>query len=155
MALVRQDIIDALKARLETIVAGATYHRDITTVEVFRTIPLEPSGATASQLPAAIIRDLSNTVMGAQGVDSPYNVTDHLLRIEIEVIASEGETDEEIREHIADIYKAIGTDETFGGVATKADPVGDEMLITEEDRRIAGARMVITVEYRTRKWQET
>jgi len=145
----RQQIIDYVKTALSAIEAGATYYRTITTVDEHRAIPLEET-----ELPAVIVRDLADDILAPEGMASTYNRNYHSLTLTLELVTND-ETMAEVRQHLADIYKAIGTDHTLGGYAITCDPVGDKIQVDQQEMKIQGAIITIKVLYQTRVWQET
>jgi hypothetical protein len=163
MAVKRTQIIEAIVTRLQGINAAAvtagTYHRALVTVEQYRSIPLQGEedqhgDQLATELPAAIVRDTTDEVVNV-GLESSYAVSDHAMNVRIEVVAANDATLAAVREHLADIYKAIGTDEKWSNYAQRTEPVRDEIVIDQADRRISGAIIDVRVFYRTQRWQES
>ncbi len=149
MANKEQDIVSHLITQLELVKTGPPdYHAVLVTVEEGRTTQLDED-----ELPAAIVRT-GKAEKKEIGSGSPYDRVNWLVPIEIE-ISTVGETDEEARQHIADVYKAIGTDETFGSHALQAMPVSHEIRRTQEERKVIGAIINIEIEYQVAKWQES
>lgn len=147
MSIKRQDIIDRLKTAL-AITAGETYHRTITTVDEFRTKPLE-----ASELSAVIVREVSDVTL-SQGIESPHNRQYHHLTVELELVTN-GLTMAQVRQHIADIYKAVGTDTTLGGYCVDVDPISDNIQVDQEELKVQGAIITIRILYQTALFQES
>jgi hypothetical protein len=146
MSIRRQDIVDAVKTRME-LIQGSPYHTTIgTNVYVWHPTPVH-----GNRLPCIIIRDLSDTLL-AQNI---YDNWDHRLTVAISVMAKGTTSDETVREMIADVLTAIGTDHTWGSKAVLTDFVGDEMLVDQEEDRISGATITIEIQYRTGIWAES
>ena len=111
-----------------------------------------------NELPALAIRDttsekISETLGGSSSL-SYKNLT-----VAVQVLVASGSTnDTEIRKGITDIYKAIGTDHTFGGKALKTDEVSDEILTDEgegKENLIIGAEIIVDILYSTTKFSES
>ena len=53
---------------------------------------------------------------------------------------------------IADLQKAIGVDTTWGGLATRTNPISSSLVVDQEDKIIGGATVTFTIDYVTKKW---
>jgi hypothetical protein len=77
---------------------------------------------------------------------------DHDLTIEIRLYAHEGSppaTAAYLRNAIADIYRKIGVDRTWGSLARTTEPVRDEIYLEQSNEVVGGAKVTLTVKYRT------
>ncbi|MEW6511879.1 MAG: hypothetical protein AB1428_13085 [Bacteroidota bacterium] len=150
MANKRADIVAAIVTKLGTIATTADYLTNIgLKASEWRTIPV---GETDQFL---TIRDTTDD-LGAESLHGVYNEQIHALTIEVHIVATDQGTNASvfIRKAIADIYKAVGADDTFGlSYVMKTDPVKDEFDITQEERKAAGAVVTLAVQYRTTKWE--
>lgn len=152
MSIIRQDIVTNIETRMKTILKSGGYHTNLgASVFVWRTV-----GVPASELPILIIKDSIDTKMG-EGVSTPYSKDDWKLDIEIITLASDGNaSDTALRQAVADIYKAIGTDDTWSGKASSTFLESDEIgLIKQEDKTVIGAVVKFYVQYRTSKYAES
>ena len=57
------------------------------------------------------------------------------------------------RKALADVIKAIGTDDKWGGLARRTLPKKDEITVDQESDRVGGARIEFIVEYSRRPWE--
>ena len=125
MANQRQQILDAVKARLEAITQGGTYDTTVTLVALRRTTPLN-----AGELPAIIIMDTQTVEAETFGEEL------HILDLVMELYADGKDADDTIRSIIRDINVAINVDQTFGGlvddvVLEREDSLDEEMASTD------------------------
>ena len=137
----RQQIVDAIDARLKTITTANGYNTDAgNNVFEWRSYPLDEN----SELPALVYRDTEEIESLAVG---GYQL--HTLTIEIEGYVVGANAARDLRALIADVIKAIGTDLTWGGLAEDTRPVEESIEIDQEERKIAGAVIRIEIDYRT------
>lgn len=151
MSIKRQDILDVIESRMQGISVGGGYHTALgANISVWRTAIFE-----ASNLPALVIRDMGQS-KDQEGESSPFSLDTWRLKIEIEIIGKAGSTtDILIRQMIADVYKAIGVDDTWGGKAITSFLSDDDMILQDQQSRIVGgATIQFTILYRTNKYQE-
>jgi hypothetical protein len=142
---IRQQIIEAIDTRFKAILKTGAYKTDIGQ-HVFDWLSRDLDPA---ELPALIYKDISNAI----SVDTLvlYN---NKITLEIELKAeTAGTTAESLREMIEDVYKAIGTDDTWGDLAIDSEPVSEEMTMEQADKIVGSAKLTIEIEYRTPKWQ--
>lgn len=152
MSIKRQDIVTALKTRLQTISVANGYHTAAGShVYTWRTSTLE-----SGNLPALVIRDVANVVQ-LEGVNTPLSIHTHSLQFEVDALVSQTTTtDVGIRQVIADVYKAIGVDDTFGGLTLACYLESDEVLLEDQkDKTIGGVTIKFSALYRTQKYQES
>lgn len=150
--LKRKTLIDALETRLKTITVANGYRTGIgSNVKIYRMDVPRPD-ATGIAAAMVDIRDTGQEPMG-QAVNSPQNGIDWSLTVDITVMAWQGSTTAEyIRNAISDIYKAIGTDITFGGYAWQTVPLGDEIEVEQEAYKLGVGLVRIAINYRNAFW---
>src|SRR6266478_147352 len=104
MSIRRQDIIDAIKSRLQTISTTNGYHTNLgANVFVYRDAPIEPY-----ELPALVVKDYKCTKVD-ELTDVNLSFENWNVFIEVEfVFATSGNSITDVRKGIADVYKAIG-----------------------------------------------
>lgn len=134
---IRQQIIDALETRLNTI-------SGIEKVLVWRASDLAPA-----ELPAILIRDTLDT-MPADGVGAGR--LDHDLDVSITAMFSGNTSATDAREMISTIVAAIGTDATFGGLAFDTVLISADLDLDDAAQLIAAANINITIRYRSGLW---
>jgi len=133
--------MDKVMARLQSITIANGYNYDLGAhVYEWRVTPLEEAN-----LPAIVYRDVDDSV-------ELIEAHRHKLGLEIEVIAKGDTSIVDMRKMIADVYKAIGTDIHWDGLALNTYPQGDKIVKEQETQTIVGASINIVIEYRTREW---
>lgn len=140
----RQDIIDAIDTLMKTIKTTAGYKTNGGN-NVFDWLDRDLAD---SELDAIIYRDRNNQI-----AQETFDKVTNNLDLEIEVkTKNTTDTAKRVRELIEDVYKAIGTDETFGGLALETIPVSEEMDVRQSDEITGSARLVIRITYQSNKW---
>lgn len=140
----RQDIIDAIDTRLKTIKTTAGYKTNAGT-NVFDWLDRDLAD---SELDAIIYRDRNN-VMDMADFDSKMNT------VVVEIVVktkSTTTTAAQVRKMIEDVYKAIGTDETWGGLALQTIPRTDEIDVQLSDKITGSGTITIEIQYESTKW---
>lgn len=141
---IRQQIITALDTRLKAIKVSGGYQTNAG-LHVFDWLDRDLAD---TELDAIVYRDRQNVI-----TQETFNQCQNTMRVEIEAKTKQASTTaEQIREIIEDIYKAIGTDETFGGLALGANPVSEDIDIQQQDKIMASATVVIEIYYVSTKW---
>lgn len=145
---IRQQIVEAVGARLQTITVNSGYQTDIgARATIWNVTPI-----TSRELQGVDVRDITES-----HVDKITRHTDHTLRIDAEVHAQRGTgTAAYVRNAIADITRAIGTDThwTVDGIplALSTKILKDEMIVDKTDKIVGGAQVQIEIEYRTARF---
>lgn len=141
----RQNIVNALKSRLQSIMVAGGYSSNLgSNVYEWRVKPLENAN-----MPAIVFRDVRNS-----RVDGAIGRFTWALSSEIQIITSGSTAASDIRGMIADVYKAIGTDDKWGGLAiTTEQPDSDEIDIEHTEKVYAGALIRLSILYATSKWE--
>lgn len=148
MANTRQQIVAAIETRLKAIDGTGGYHTDFNSnVKQWRIAPLGNS-----ELPCVVVRDFADEVI-QESIGGGNSLIDHDLSVDISLPLS-GTVPENFRNEIADIYKAIGTDETWGGLAHFTQQLGDEVVMHQEENKYVSVDIHIKIRYRTTKWAE-
>ena len=135
----RQQIVTAIDARLKTIRVVNGYETNAgNNVYEWRS-----SAMIESELPGLIYRDTQET----EALSIGYQV--HTLTIEIEGYVVGNAAPANLRKLIADVIKAIGVDSLWSALAEDTRSVEETIQVEQEERRIAGTRIKIEVDYRT------
>ncbi len=140
----RQQIIDAIKTRLQTIKIANGYSTNIGN-NVFE---WKHSPVSAEKASGLVFRDVSNTI--EIGVLGRFRWK---LGIEIEIITAGGTASADIRKMIADVYKAINADIFWNGLALNTEQPEDEMQIIQEEKTIAGVLIRFSILYDVPAWE--
>lgn len=141
---IRQQIITALDTRLRTITIANGYKTNAG-AHVFDWLDRDLAD---TELDAIVYRDPANEIS-----QETFSQVDNRVRVEIEVkTKSASTTAAQVRKLIEDVYKAIGIDETFGGLAHEAQPVSENIDIQQADKIMGSATVVIEIYYVSTKW---
>lgn len=142
----RQQIINAVDVRLKTIKIANGYETDIgLNVNRWKAIPI-----SSDKEYELIYRDVSED---ASAENAAIGKHEHTLHFEVEIITKAGSiSDNQIRKMIADIEKSISAGETWGGLAQRTIPEGNEINILQSEKIIGGAIIRFAIIYRTNRW---
>lgn len=152
----RQQIIDALLARLKTIVAGDQVTLDTgepyayqtnagSAVEEWRTTPLQQHEQFA-----VVVYD--QEAQKTTDDDTTIGYRQHRMQVDIVVVTQETTPMAKARAMLADVSACIGIDPTFGGVAAWTQILSDSLDMDAKARVYAGARVSIEITYDTPLW---
>jgi hypothetical protein len=141
---IRQQIITAVVTRLQGIKKTAGYKTALgLDVKHWRTIPF-----AESDLPSCSVRDHT-----AENEQETMKSMKNTISVDIEIKCAPGATDiGDVYDLIEDIYTAVGTDPTWGGLAYTTLLPRNEIIMEQEDRTIAGITISMTIEYRAARW---
>ena len=156
----QQRIMDAVEARMKTILAANGYQTDLgQSILIDRPQIVKPDGSIGSppvdplEMPCLLIRDLTDEIS-----EESTGTHRHRLAIELEVQtqSSTGVSADKIaRRMAADVLKAISIDTTWGGLAdwTFFKVPAIEKISLQGDITFVAAIVRIVVEYETTAWQ--
>lgn len=147
----RQQIVNAIKARLAGITTANGYQTDIGLKQTEWNPGPKGADPEADELPGHDIRD---EVEAAEVTNKNSGTFDRAL--EIVVIAELKEAGPgagEARQALEDLIKAVGIDPTWGGLARRTLPVEEDINVDELGQRIGAARLKFKVEYSRRPWE--
>ncbi len=142
---IRQKIISAIDTRLKSILIAGGYETDIgQNVWDWRAESLEEDN-----LPALIYRDT-----GTETEFGTFTTFTHKMTVNIMVAVSSTTPMTTIRKIIADIDRAIGMDDTWGGLALMTIKISDESQVEIDEVKFAGCQVVIEITFRTTAWND-
>lgn len=141
----RQDAVDALKDRLATVRTANGYATDIGA----RVFSWRKAPVTSAETPCTEVKDGKNETR-LEG--APMGRAYQFLDVEIVLSLQGGGTAIQARSAIADVKKAIGLDDKFGGVTKWATPETDEINIEQTGDTTGAATVNITIVYETDRW---
>lgn len=142
----RESILAAVVSGMGTISIANGYHTDVLTTILWRKVPF-----AEGELPAINIRDMKDSTTDLSGGPGHSMPELHELTIELDAVCN---TSTAAHQMIDDIRKLCGVDETWGGIALRTWPQGDEIIVDDNGIRVLGAMVTIRVDYRTTKFQE-
>lgn len=152
---VRQQILDAVGSRLKTINGTGGYVSDFS-AGVFE---WAPGPIETEALPAVIYRETDcDTADSNTDRSVSIGMHRHRLQIEVEAKMKGSASTADIRQAIADIWKAIGveaggaTPGRWGGLAVMTDPQGDAIATNIQDKMYASAIIKFMITFRTPEW---
>ncbi len=138
---VRENILDALKATLEAIQAGATYKTSVKKVYIYRV-----AGLQISEYPSIIVFPT-----GESYDLTPFNKLDHTWNIALECWLTEYQgisIVEKVNQFLADIEKALMADNAGGADCIKIDLISNEPFYNDENKPYGGVTVNIAVNFR-------
>jgi len=149
-------IIEALQSRLIAKLTGADgYYTNVNgRVYIRKLNPLNPF----TDLPAVNIHYLPMQVDG-EGAAGPKNIWNRSLIITVQCCLKDSSLYDDADKFVEDIFKAVGEDETFGGLALMTNPYVDQKGgVKEAEEYLESEISVIDVplktNYRTNKYSE-
>ena len=156
MSSLRQQIVDALKARLETIIAGATvtdanggthtYQTYIgECVQIWRKEPL----AEGEQWFVSLRDTLSNRVEEKSG----FGQQTRRLSVIVDLVARDDVAPELIRHALLDVCVCVGVDPRLGGLCRWIDIEEESLDVLQTADLLAGSSITLSVTYKTPLWR--
>ena len=138
----RQEIVDIIKTRLQSISIANGYGNDIVKVDEWAMSKLQDK-----DMPALVVRDTGSSADNGVSGSCAYR-----LQIEIDVLVSDKDTTMKmLRSVMSDVLHAIGYEsDDFYEYRTFN---GDEVLVEHQDKLYGGTRMKFTVVYDAPKWE--
>lgn len=140
----RQQIVGALITRLKLISVPNGYDTALgNRVYEWR---LDPLGG--DEFPAIIVKDTG------EEIDDTANMGKHAhaLTVELHCLCLGSTAPAAMRKFVGDVYKSIGTDITFGGLAVLTHPVTDKTEMEQGDKLFSATVITVTILYRTAAW---
>ncbi len=137
----RQQIVDAVTARLQTITKANGYSLDIGT----RVFPWRKRPLAVNEVPAICFED-GHAAMQTQTLGG---TTSHSLEFTIDLFVAGKTTATQARSGLADIMAALATDETFGGLVVDFSPGSHEITMLVEGDICGAGSLVFHLEYYT------
>lgn len=138
--------MEAIQARLETIRVSAGYLTDVG-INVFHWRDPQGEPFQPSEKPCCFIRDASSEITALDNA-----VHEHALSVEIGALVDRSDAAAVMRDLEADLFEAIGTDKTFGGLCHYCQPSGTQSDVKTTGEKNAVVRINIEVRYRTPAW---
>ena len=144
MSIRRDQIVQAMVTRFKTVTVANGYHSNAgnNCSSWFE----DPSVTyDQTEVPFINVRDTKDEIK----VGTVGGLMDHRLTVEIDTSAFGNTADISIRQQIYDVYKAIGSDPYWGGLAIDTEPGSDEILADMGARKIVQAKITVTIMFRT------
>ena len=136
---IRQQIMGKLDTLLKTIKTTASYETNLgNSVYEWREYPI---GDTAG--PACVYKDTDNYEILCT------NTWRHKLHVEIILY---GNTATQVRQMIADVIKAIGTKQTWDGLAQKTEPIAEDTGAEQKNKLVFISHLTFEIWFNTTYW---
>jgi hypothetical protein len=133
----RQDIFDAIKARLEQVDG------------IKKVYEWAAASLNKEELPAIVVRDVSS-----RGDNSPSGSTVHFLSVEIDILVSDSDTTmPTLRSLMEKTLEALEEKDDESDIVCYREYVEDEILTSHEGYFYGGARLKTQFKYATQKWR--
>ena len=135
------DIMDALKAHLQTILVSGGYQTNIgQKVHVWRTTQLGPEDVPAIMADDTDIEHNDGAVMG---------MTRNTMTVDMVIVLTGGSSLSDARKARADLKKCLHGYETMGGLCNRLAISKTAIEMKQFENLIAGAKARLTIEYDT------
>ena len=145
MATVRQNIITNILSRLDDISTSTGYNRDYAyTGEWLLNVS---ESEFEDYTPAIVLIDDAQEVVRYDRAK-----TDFVLHITLAVWGSGADSQQDLRESIADIYTCLGSDTSCGGYVDDLTPVSDSINLIQKDDVYGSAEVKFDLTYSTKSW---
>ena len=152
MSSYRQQIADAIQARLETILPGKVFNLPSGAYTCTSTISTayqwRKTVFSKADLPGVCFRDEDADV-----VPGPVGIHESHMKIALEAIMAPSTLATTARAMLADIVAAIGSDPRWGGLAYWTDIHSHSIDLDQAGDAIPACQVLFTVTYRTPLWQ--
>lgn len=149
MANDRQTLVDRILARFALITTANGYLTNVgAKVREWQTTPLDET-----ELTTLLVRD---TIASVQPDPNGSNSSRRTWSQQIIVDAVLPETAQnavEARKTISDINKAVGVDQTWGGLARRSDQVNEKLMLDKTGGRVAGVQLIFNAITSRRPWE--
>jgi hypothetical protein len=143
----RQQLVNKVKERFAAITTANGYQTNIgAQLTEWHLSPKEPA-----QLPGLDVRDETEETVVENKNSGVYE-----RKLQITAIAELLETTEtatQARKAEADIIRAVGVDQTWGGLARRTLPETADVTVDDKGQRIGAVRVVFQIEYSRKPWE--
>lgn len=147
----RQQIVDAVKARLAGITVANGYQTDIGLKQTEWHPGPKGADPEADDLPGHDIRDEAER---ATVTDKNAGVYERSLEITVVAEVNEAGAGARLaRRALEDLIKAVAVDPAWGGLARRTLPDQEDISVDELGQRVGAARLRFIVEYSRRPWE--
>ena len=148
MSSERQTLVDRALARFATITVANGYQTNIgAKVKEWQTTPLDET-----ELGSLLVRDTIASVRpDPNGPNSSKHTWSQQVIVDV-VLQESAQSPVEARKTISDINKAVGVDQTWGGLARRSEQVSEKLMLDKPGGRVAGVQVIFNVITSRRPW---
>src|SRR6266498_1390396 len=134
MANDRQTLVDRILARFALITTANGYQTNVgAKVKEWQTTPVDESDVTT-----LLVRDTIATVRpDPNGANSSKHTWTTQIIVDA-VLQEAAQNAVEARKTISDINKAVGVDQTWGGLARRSEQVNEKLMLDQPGGHVAG-----------------
>jgi len=149
MANDRQTLVDRILARFALITVANGYQTNIGAKEKeWQTTPLDEN-----ETPAVMVHDpIAQIRTDPKGENSSKHTWATQIVVDA-VLPESAQNAVEGRKAISDINKAIGADQTWGGLARRSEQVSEKLMLDQSGTRIAGVQVIFNVITSRKPWE--
>ena len=148
----RQQLVDAIEARLGSIAPGVVFMLPDGTYTCQGTIegvfPWRKAKFSQSEVPAIKMSDTD-----AKTTPGPSTMHEHKLQVDLELYVLGKTSASAIRSLMADVVAAVGSDPRWNGLAYWTDIDGHTVDVEQAGDVVSAALINLTVTYRTPLWR--
>ncbi len=149
MSVRADDILTAIQLRFKTISVSTGYH----TTFGQNVFICRPGKIELQDHPALNIWDAPETAKIGDMTDGPASIDRWRMPVQVDILFAG--TSSQVRAAIADIYKSIGTDHTWGELAEATYLFKHSLTVDQAENKISGATVMFYVDYRNARFQES
>jgi hypothetical protein len=145
----RQTLVDRILARFALITTGNGYQTNVgAKVREWQTTPLDEN-----ELSTILVRDpIASVRPDPNGPNSSKHTWAQQIIVDV-VLPESGQNAVEARKAIADINKAVGVDQTWGGLARRSEQVNEKVMLDKPGGRVGGAQVIFNVITSRKPWE--
>lgn len=145
----RQTLVTAILARFALITTAGGYLTNVgAKVKEWQTTPLDET-----QLTTLLVRDpIATKLPDPNGPNSSRTLWSTQIIVDA-VLPEGGQNAAEARKTISDINKAVGVDQTWGGLAKRSEQVSEKLMLDKPGGLVAGVQVIFNVITSRRPWE--
>lgn len=145
----RQTLVDRILARFANIKTANGYQTNVgAKTKEWQTTPLDEN-----ELTTILVRDpIALRRTDPNGENSSKHTWATQIIVDL-VFPETGQSPAEARKGISDINKAVGVDQTWGGLAKRSEQVSERLIIDQTGTRVGGAQVIFNVITSRKPWE--
>lgn len=152
MSSQRQQIVDAVEAKLQLIAPGQQFELPdgpyICRNTIKTVVSWRKTAFSKAEVPAINFHDGD-----ARTTTGPSTKHEHALNFELEIHTAGATSASAVRSIMADVVAAIGSDPRWGGLAYWTTLDGENVSVDQAGEVVSAAQVRFTITYRTPLWR--